>query len=157
MTNTWSSLLSSIDGAAEALNDDLQRLSKFLLLNINRANFTSRPHNNNTVHRLIVLPSLSFCFRLRVTLSWIYSIFTLYQQHQHKFSSPYRLSFALVWLPLSSAFAVTLPLHESYSTYYPTTTAPTTMTSITLSPYFRYQPAFAFMLPFNGFSSITTR
>ena len=43
---TWSSLFSSTNGA-EPLNNDLQRVSEFLLHDINWANFTTRLHNNS--------------------------------------------------------------------------------------------------------------
>ena len=80
--HTWSSLFSSIDAGAEALNDDLQRLSKFLLHDINRANFTSRLRNNKSpsIHLfrqqqqrngLAANYSSIIRFRLHVALSWI--------------------------------------------------------------------------------------
>ena len=35
--------------------------------------------------------------------------------NNNKFYSPYRLAFAIVWHPLSSDFAFTLPFHGFYS------------------------------------------
>ena len=86
--HTWSSLFSSIDGA-EPLNNDLQRLSEFLLHDINQANFSTRLHNNKSL-AFICLDSNSKGMVLQPTIT------QQQQQQQQQCSSPYCLAFATV-------------------------------------------------------------
>ena len=136
---------SSIDGA-EALNNDLQRVSEFLLHDINPATFTTRLHNNKSL-AFICLDSNSKGMVSQPTIT------QQQQQQQQLSSSRHRLALTIV------RFSIPVILSWILVNYYSTTTTITTTTTpfIALSPSFRYRLVFAFISPLHGFHSTITR
>ena len=103
--HTWSSLFSSIDGA-EPLNNDLQRLSEFLLHDINQANFSTRLHNNKSL-AFICLDSNRQRNGLAANYTSTTTTFIALSSCFH-----YRLTLTIVLLLLSSTLAFMLPFHR---------------------------------------------